>query len=105
MNITLKIKFILYFVHTKLLTVTCNQKLEEKKIKLPHILSGASSSNRIGCDKKISRDFKQSPFISPSVNCTFFPGLAPRTIKLKYNLHLNTIKQSESIRIKYLKSV
>lgn len=56
---------------------------------LPHILSGASSSNRIGCDKKISRDFRQSPLISPSVNCTFFPGLAPRTRRLNYlNLYI-----------------
>lgn len=47
----------------------------------PQILSGASSSRRIGWLKKISRDFKHSPRISASVSCTFFPGLEPRTEK------------------------
>lgn len=46
---------------------------------LPHIFNGASSSNRIGCDKKISRDLRHNPLISTSVNWTFLPGLAPRT--------------------------
>lgn len=53
-----------------------NSKLSD----LPHILSGASSSSNIGCDKNISRDFKHNPRISDSVSCTFFPGLEPRTI-------------------------
>lgn len=48
-------------------------------IYIPHILSGASSSSKIGCDKNISRDFKHNPRISDSVSCTFFPGLEPRT--------------------------
>ena len=48
-------------------------------ISLPHIFKGASSSKRIGCDKKISLDLRHNPRISPSVNCTFFPGRAPRT--------------------------
>ena len=37
-------------------------------INLPQIFNGASSSKRIGCDRKISRDFKHSPRISDSVN-------------------------------------
>lgn len=45
----------------------------------PQIFNGASSSRSIGCDKNISRDFKQRPRISPSDNWTFLPGLAPRT--------------------------
>lgn len=45
----------------------------------PHILRGASNSKRIGCERKISLDFKQSPRISFSVNWTFFPGRDPRT--------------------------
>ena len=51
---------------------------------LPHILSGASSSSNIGCDKNISRDFKHNPRISDSVSCTFFPGLEPRTKRRKW---------------------
>lgn len=47
---------------------------------LPHIFNGASSSNRMGCDKNISRDLRHSPRISPSESCTFLPGLAPRTV-------------------------
>lgn len=35
---------------------------------LPHIFSGASNSNSIGCDKNISRDFKHNPRISASVS-------------------------------------
>lgn len=46
---------------------------------LPQILSGASSSRRIGWLKKISRDFKQRPLTSASANCTVFPGRHPRT--------------------------
>lgn len=49
------------------------------KYNLPQILSGASNSSRIGWDKNISLDFKHSPRISFSVNCTFLPGRAPRT--------------------------
>ena len=45
----------------------------------PQIFSGASSSRRIGCERKISRDFKHNPRISDSVSWTFFPGLEPRT--------------------------
>lgn len=37
-------------------------------VNLPQIFNGASSSKRIGCDRKISRDFKHSPRISDSVN-------------------------------------
>lgn len=50
---------------------------------LPHIFNGASSSKSMGCDKNISLDFKHKPRISPSDNCTFFPGLAPRTVENK----------------------
>ena len=52
-------------------------------VNLPHIFKGASSSRRMGCDRKISRDLRQSPLISPSVNWTFLPGRAPRTVKDK----------------------
>lgn len=55
---------------------------------LPQIFKGASNSKRIGCDRNISRDFKQRPRISPSDSCTCFPGRAPRTviqnIKIKF---------------------
>lgn len=51
------------------------------ELNLPHILSGASNSSSIGCDKNISRDFRHSPRISASVNWTFLPGLDPRTEK------------------------
>lgn len=47
---------------------------------LPQILSGASNSRRIGCDRKISRDFRHNPRISASVSWTFLPGRAPRTV-------------------------
>ena len=50
---------------------------------LPHILRGASSSSNIGWLRKISLDLRQRPLISASVNCTFFPGLDPRTKILK----------------------
>lgn len=46
---------------------------------LPQIFNGASNSRRIGCDRKISRDFRHRPRISFSDNWTFFPGRAPRT--------------------------
>lgn len=45
----------------------------------PQIFKGASSSSRMGCERKISRDFKHNPRISDSVSWTFFPGLEPRT--------------------------
>lgn len=45
----------------------------------PQIFSGASNSNKIGCDRNISRDFRQRFRMSTSLSCTFFPGLAPRT--------------------------
>lgn len=50
-----------------------NLCVNSKVSDLPHILSGASSSSNIGCDKNISRDFKHNPRISDSVSCTFFP--------------------------------
>lgn len=49
------------------------------EIDLPQIFNGASNSNRIGCDKNISRDFIHRPRISCSDNCTFLPGLELRT--------------------------
>jgi hypothetical protein len=45
----------------------------------PQILSGASSSSRTGCDRKISRDLRHRPRTSASVICTGFPGRHPRT--------------------------
>lgn len=47
----------------------------------PQIFNGASSSNKIGWDRNISRDLRHSPRISPSVSWTFLPGRAPRTRK------------------------
>ena len=47
---------------------------------LPQILRGASSSSRMGCWRKISRDLRQSPRTSDSVICTVFPGREPRTV-------------------------
>ena len=56
------------------------KKLHQRhRVYSPQILSGASSSRRIGWLKNISRDFRHSPLISASVSCTFFPGLEPRT--------------------------
>lgn len=52
----------------------------------PQILRGASSSRRIGWLKKISLDLMHNPRISPSVSCTFFPGLEPRTEIQERNL-------------------
>lgn len=48
-------------------------------VSLPQILSGASSSNKMGWLKKISRDFRHRPRISFSVSCTFLPGREPCT--------------------------
>ena len=45
----------------------------------PHILSGASSSSRMGWLRKSSRDFKHRPRISFSASCTFLPGFELRT--------------------------
>lgn len=46
---------------------------------IPQILSGASSSKRMGWLRNISRDFMHRLLISVSVSWTFFPGLDPRT--------------------------
>ncbi len=46
---------------------------------LPQILSGASNSRSIGCERKISLDLRHRPRISFSVSCTFLPGRDPRT--------------------------
>lgn len=46
----------------------------------PQIFKGASNSNKIGCCKNISRDFKQSPLTSASDICTCLPGLFPLTV-------------------------
>lgn len=46
---------------------------------IPHILSGASSSNKMGCCRKISLDFKHNPRTSCSDIDTDLPGLHPRT--------------------------
>lgn len=63
---------------------------------LPHIFRGASNSNKIGCDKNISRDFKHKPRISLSDSWTFLPGLAPRTANINktYLLQLDVFKTS-----------
>lgn len=45
----------------------------------PQILSGASSSSRMGWLRKISRDLMQRPRTSASVIWTIFPGRHPRT--------------------------
>lgn len=51
---------------------------KRRRKKLPQILIGASSSNKLGCCKKISLEAAQSWRISDSDNCTCFPG-RPRT--------------------------
>lgn len=48
-------------------------------INLPQMLNGASSSNKIGCCKNISRDFRHKPRTSCSVIWTDFPGRHFRT--------------------------
>jgi hypothetical protein len=58
-----------------------NNKIEKKILQiLPHILSGASNSSKIGWLRNISLDLTHKLLISASVNWTFFPGLDPRTI-------------------------
>ena len=56
---------------------------------LPQIFKGASNSNRMGCCKKISRDFRHRPRTSFSVIWTVLPGRLPRTTifwkKIKIN--------------------
>lgn len=47
---------------------------------LPHIFKGASKSNKIGCCKNISLDFKHKPRTSASDICTVLPGRHPLTI-------------------------
>ena len=49
-----------------------------KQERVPQILMGASSSNKLGCCKKISLEMRQSWRISDSDSCTCFPG-RPRT--------------------------
>lgn len=51
---------------------------KKRVVKIPQILIGASSSNKLGCCKKISREVTQSWRISDSDNWTCFPG-RPRT--------------------------
>lgn len=57
------------------------------KFNSPQIFSGASNSSRIGCDKNISRDLRHRFRMSTSLSWTFFPGLAPRTAKLRREKH------------------
>jgi len=46
-----------------------------EKGEIPQILMGASSSSRLGCERKISLAAAQSCLISDSDSCAFFPGL------------------------------
>ena len=81
-------------------------------------MRGASSSNRMGWDKKISlktnkknvkkskhdfcknyRDLRHSPRISCSVSCTFFPGLDPRTNNKKIKISKLMNKKKHKTRI------
>lgn len=55
------------------------QNTQTKIDRLPQIFNGASSSSRIGWLRKISLDLLHKLLISFSVNCTFLPGLDPRT--------------------------
>jgi hypothetical protein len=51
----------------------------------------------MGCDKKISLDFKHNPRISDSVSCTFFPGREPRTkMKAMNETKLNKYKLNDN---------
>lgn len=59
-----------------------------RTIYVPHILMGASSSKRIGCCMKMSLAFTHSILISPSSNCTCFPGRAPTQTHDK-NIQIN----------------
>lgn len=64
-------------------------KLPRDDFHLPHMINGASRSNRIGCCKNISRDFWHNPRISCSLITTDLPGRYPRTVcsacTLKWN--------------------
>lgn len=55
-------------------------KTKNKNKKIPQILMGASSSNKLGCCKKISLETTQSCRISESDSWTSFPA-RPRTSK------------------------
>lgn len=61
----------------------CEKLVQERIYEItyisPQILIGASSSNKFGCDKNISRLLRHNPLISFSVSCTFLPGREPRT--------------------------
>ena len=60
---------------------------------LPQIFRGASSSSKIGWDRKISLDFRHRPLISFSESCTFLPGREPRTTweKIKAKFYIQWI--------------
>lgn len=47
---------------------------------IPQTFNGASNSNKIGYDIKISLDLIHRPLISYSVKFTYLPGLEPLTV-------------------------
>lgn len=55
---------------TNLNKTQCKQRnvYELQELYKPHIFSGASSSNRIGCDRNNSLDLRHKPLISLSVS-------------------------------------
>lgn len=68
--------------NTQFKNLEINMVIKVRRIKkwrkIPQILIGASSSNKLGCCKKISLETAQSWRISDSDSCTCFPG-RPRT--------------------------
>ena len=73
----------------EVLHVITNILSNDYEIFIPQILRGASNSSKMGWLRNISRDFKHKPLISDSVNCTFLPGLEPRTVEIrKKKLHI-----------------
>lgn len=65
-----------------------------RKMNLPQMLSGASSSKSIGCCRNISRDFKHNPRTSCSVIWTALPGR---------HFFTETTTKTESDYLKWLK--
>lgn len=65
----------------------------------PQILSGASSSSRMGWLRKISRDLMQRPRTSASVIWTIFPGRHPRTAAHRQHslVHLGIDVEEEDV--------
>ena len=80
----------------EVLHVITNILSNDYEIFIPQILRGASNSSKMGWLRNISRDFKHKPLISDSVNCTFLPGLEPRTVEIRIFFFTNRSTRSST---------